>query len=134
LTMQVPARALAKIIHEDVSWDELHIGYWGRYNRRPDVYTPGFWRLLQAPYYQRDLAANGSPHRTPGHAIDEASVVAALVESHGDQAVRILRRYGLYCAGCHRSTYETLQTAARQHGLDPDRAESLVRELKQACG
>jgi hypothetical protein len=48
--------------------------------------------------------------------------------------VRILRRHGLYCAGCHRSTYETLQSAARQHGLDEAQTATLVLELQQVCG
>jgi CMP-N-acetylneuraminate monooxygenase len=132
LTMTVPARALAKIVHHDVSWDELHIGYWGSYHRQPDVYTPGFWRLLQAPYFQRSLGGADS-RQSRADAVGQASVVASLIESHGDQVVRILRRYGLYCAGCHRSTYESLQTAARQHGLDQAQTETLVRELQQVC-
>jgi CMP-N-acetylneuraminate monooxygenase len=127
LRITVPLAIATAIVQQELSWDEAFIGYWCRFDRRPNVYHSGFWRLFQAPYYKRpvDMKASAQP------AIDSSSTVAELLETHGDRADRILRRYGLYCLGCHHATSESLAMAARQHGLEPKRCELLVKELNQ---
>ena len=64
--------------------------------------------------------------------IAATSTVADVLEAHGDRADRILRRYGLYCLGCQHSTADSLEMAARQHGLEPKRCDLLIKELNQA--
>jgi CMP-N-acetylneuraminate monooxygenase len=43
-----------------------------------------------------------------------------------------MRRYGLYCGGCHRATYETLALAGLQHGIEEVQLARLVIELNRA--
>jgi hypothetical protein len=38
----------------------------------------------------------------------------------------------LYCFGCQHSIAESIEQAARQHGVDVRRAELLVRQLNNA--
>jgi CMP-N-acetylneuraminate monooxygenase len=64
--------------------------------------------------------------------IGPKSTMAEVLEAHGDQADRILRRYGLYCAGCNHSTADSIDMAARQHGIEPKQLDLLVKELNQA--
>ena len=127
LRIEVPLAVATAVVRQELSWDEAFIGYWCRFDRRPNVYHSGFWRLFQAPYYKRpvDVRASASP------TIDRLSTVAELLETHGDRADRILRRYGLYCLGCQHSTAESLEMAAKQHGLEPKRCDLLVKELNQ---
>jgi len=125
LTIEAPMAILALIVKENLSWDEAHIGFWCRFSRSRDVYHAGFWRLLQAPYFKRPA----EPPPGVNGAFTPDSVIAELIERHGDPAERILRRYGLYCAGCHRATYDSLALGARHHGLDASQVERLVREL-----
>ena len=127
LRMEVPAGVLGRIVRENLSWDEAHIGYWCRFSRSPDMYHAGFWRLLQAPYFARPGGV-----ATDHVGISEDSVVGELIERHGAQADRIMRRYGLYCVGCHRSTSDTLAAGADAHGLDARQRSRLVRELNHA--
>ena len=128
LRIDVPIAIATAIVRQELSWDEAFIGYWCRFDRRPNVYHSGFWRLFQAPYYKRpiDMKTSAPP------AIDAGSTVAELLDTHGDRADRILRRYGLYCLGCQHSTSESLEMAARQHGLEPKRCDLLIKELNQA--
>ncbi|MGH7380675.1 MAG: hypothetical protein ACREKR_00395 [Candidatus Methylomirabilales bacterium] len=63
--------------------------------------------------------------------IGKETVIADLIETYGDQAERILRRYGLYCLGCHHSTYDSIALGARQHGINEEQVNYLVRELNQ---
>ena len=131
LTMRVPRTVLARIVEEDLSWDESHIGYWCGFSRSPDVFHGGFWRLLQAPYYRR---ASGVLPRSAGQHIDPQTGIGDLVERHGAPAERILRRYGMYCGGCHRASAETIRQAAGTHGIDSIQTDRLVAELNAALG
>jgi CMP-N-acetylneuraminate monooxygenase len=128
LRISLPLAIATAVVRQELSWDEAFIGYWCRFDRRPNVYHSGFWRLFQAPYYKRPIDP-----RAPAHPdIAPSSTVAEVLEAHGDRADRILRRYGLYCLGCQHSTAESLEMAARQHGLEPKRSDMLIRELNQA--
>ena len=130
LSIDIPLNVLTAVIRNELSWDEAFIGYWCRFDRHPDVYHAGFWRLFQAPYLKRrGRVPVGAPVR-----IGAASTVAELLESHGPDADRILRRYGLYCSGCQHSIAESIEMAARQHGVNPARVDQLVRELNSAFG
>jgi CMP-N-acetylneuraminate monooxygenase len=129
LTIEIPLAVLTDVIRNERSWDEAFIGYWCRFDRHPNVYHAGFWRLLQAPYLKRRTAAGEA---TRG--IGPGSTIAELLEAYGPEADRILRRHGLYCLGCHHSTAESLEMASRQHGIDARRLEHLVRELNAAFG
>jgi CMP-N-acetylneuraminate monooxygenase len=128
VTITIPLEVLTVVVRDGLSWDEAFIGYWCRFDRHPNVYHAGFWRLLQAPYFKKPASASVS---TSG-AISRASTVAEVLEAHGPEADRILRRYGLYCNGCQHSTAESIEAAARQHGVDAHRTELLVRELTRA--
>jgi CMP-N-acetylneuraminate monooxygenase len=128
LRIEVPLAIAAAVVRQQLSWDEAFIGYWCRFDRQPNVYHSGFWRLFQAPYYKRSIDVKTSAQPS----IDRLSTVAELLETHGDRADRILRRYGLYCLGCQHSTAESIEMAAKQHGLEPKRCDLLVKELNQA--
>ncbi len=128
LLIQVPLAIATAVVRQELSWDEAFIGYWCRFDRHPDVYHSGFWRLFQAPYYKRPIDVRESAALP----IALSSTVADVLETYGDRADRVLRRYGLYCLGCQHSTAESLEMAARQHGLEARRCDLLIKELNQA--
>ena len=129
LTMAMPLAILTAVVREDLSWDDAFIGYWCEFDRHPDVYHAGFWRLFQAPYFKKQarLGAVAATGR-----VSAQSVIAEVLEAHGAVADQVLRRYGLYCFGCHHSTAESIELAARQHGVDARRVDHLVKELNHA--
>ena len=126
LLIEIPIGILKRIVTENLSWDEAHIGYWCRFTRSPDMYHAGFWRVLQAPYFNRHAEPPVDSKPITGN-----SVIADVVEAHGNRAERILRRYGLYCAGCHHSPCESLVQGARYHGIEETQIHRLVRELNE---
>ena len=129
LEMWVPAPILALLISEELSWDEAHIGYWCRFDRDPDVYHPGFWRLLHCPYYRREPR---QPWPGAGSsAITARTAISELTESH-PEAERILGQHGLYCLACGKGYRETLADGARAHGLSQPELDRLVTALNQA--
>jgi CMP-N-acetylneuraminate monooxygenase len=129
LSIAMPLAVLTAVIRGGLSWDEAFIGYWCRFDRHPNVYHAGFWRLLQAPYFKKGF----DTRRAASGVVTRASTVAEVLEAHGPDADRVLRRYGLYCSGCQHSTAESIEAAARQHGVDAHRLELMVRELTTVC-
>ncbi len=129
LTMTVPLSILTAVVQGDLSWDEAFIGYWCTFDRHPNVYHAGFWRLFQAPYFKRParVASAAAPA-----ALSAESTVAEVLEQFGAPADRVLRRYGLYCAGCQHATSDSIALAARQHGVDARRVDVLLKELRRA--
>lgn len=128
LDMEIPLGVLTSVIREGLSWDEAFIGYWCRFDRHPNVYHAGFWRLFQAPYLKRQ----GGRTPSAAAAINAGSTIAEVLEAHGPDADRIFRRYGLFCLGCDHSTAESIEMGARNHGVNPRRVEQLLRELNSA--
>ena len=129
LKMTMPLAIMNAVIKQDLSWDEAFIGYWCEFERHPNVYHAGFWRLFQAPYYQKRIPGG---EVASGATVSRQSTVAELLETYGSDADRVLRRYGLYCRGCQHSTAESLELAARQHGVEDRRVESMILELNRS--
>lgn len=130
ITMTMPLSILTAVIRDDLSWDEAFIGYWCSFDRHPNVYHAGFWRLFQAPYFQKAPRLHAAAEAA---SINRHSTVAQVLETHGAAADRVLRRHGLYCFGCHHSTSESIELAARQHGVDPRHVDLIVKELNRAA-
>ena len=128
LSMTMPLAVLTAVIREELSWDEAFIGYWCRFDRRPNVYHSGFWRLFQAPYFRRPL----NVAEASATVIRPQSTMAEVLENHGDRADRILRRYGLYCLGCQHSTADSIEMATVHHGIDAKQRDALLKELNRA--
>ncbi len=40
----------------------------------------------------------------------------------------ILMGYGLHCIGCHFSGADTLETGAKQHGMDDEMIETMLKD------
>ena len=125
LTIEIPGGILQKIITEDLSWDEAHIGYWCRFSRSPDIYHAGFWRLLQAPYFKKSSDDSKQSYKS----VTAESIIGDLIEEFGDQASRILRRYGLYCTGCEHSTWCSISESGKVHGIPKARIDQLAQEI-----
>jgi len=126
IKIRIPEDVLGDLVRKNLSWDEAHIGYWCNLHRSPDEYHFNFWRLLQAPYYERGI----KPHSSDGGVHADRSI-SGILEDYGTVADRILRRYGLYCMGCQYSSQETVRDGARAHGLSEDKTQRLVEELNQ---
>lgn len=131
LKIWIPQQVLGRIVDDNLSWDEAHIGYWCRFERQPDVFNPGFWRLLQAPYLRRQISpatASGAKGESAHKTVSETTPIQQLIEGH-EQAHRILGRYGLYCLACGKGHRETLRDGAKAHGLRDSDLDRMVAEL-----
>ena len=95
----------------------------------------GTQRAIAVTLFPEAMRGTGEGHRPfdflPQSTMTNATV-AEVLEAFGADADRIFRRYGLYCSGCHHSTAESIETAARQHGIDRRHTDALVNELRSA--
>lgn len=44
-------------------------------------------------------------------------------------SIEVLMKHGLHCIGCHVATWETIEQAARAHGIEVD---ELIKEINGA--
>lgn len=112
---------------ETVNWDNLSIGYWGRWSRDPDVYPARFMRLLQLGYVAGLRSTNAPPHK---HDAVLDIPVGAVVERNPDLAGALLSRAGLPCVSCSHLKGETLRDALAIHSVPPERRARLESEVR----
>ena len=123
--MWIPESIISKIIKDNLSWDEAHIGYWCRFTRNPDVFHQNFWRLFQTPYFVKQNAINFTEKNRK---INENSNIAELLSTNPINEL-ILRRYGMYCNNCGKNFAENISNGAKSHGLNNFEINKLIDEL-----
>ena len=127
LGIDIPKNILSDIVSNNISWDEAHIGYWCKLYRTSEKFNQAFWRLLQSPYYKKQIGK-----RTIGNdIINEATNVFQIIKKY-PKSESILRRYGLYCQSCPNAIKEDIKQAADYHGLDEISSKNLLMELNNA--
>ena len=112
---------------ETVNWDNLSIGYWGRWSRDPDAYPARFMRLLQLGYVA-GLKSSNAPIRKDDTVLDVP--VSAVVERNPDLASALLGRAGLPCVSCSNLKGETLREALAIHSVPAERRARLESEVR----
>lgn len=127
LKIGISSEILKEIIDNNISWDEAHIGYWCKLDRTPDIFHPNFWRMLQAPYFRKKTKSIDD--KTKSLDINGSYSIQELLDKHGENADRLLRRYGLFCVGCQRANQETIFQGAKTHGLNDKKTKMLITEL-----
>ena len=116
VTVEIPNKILFLLASGKANWDHVAIGYWGTWDRVPNIYPANFMRLLQSghttPYSNKFFKVSKS-----NSAILETTI-SDLIESNPSEMTRILNRAGLPCISCSRQNSETLKNAFEIHGLD----------------
>ena len=56
--------------------------------------------------------------------------VGELIENYPESA-EILRDYGIPCASCHFSSYDSIGESVAEFGIDGEDLEDLIRELNE---
>ena len=130
LIIKIPSEILMYICVHNESWDEATIGYWCEFERNPDIYHTEFWRLLQAPYFQKNPHLNRiNIAQEISDEITEESNILALLERNNETIPKILQRYGLYCLQCSKAPMENLKHACMTHGISESRMKRMIMEL-----
>lgn len=128
VSVQIPLEILILYAEGAANWDHIAIGYWGVWNRSPNVYPANFMRLLQAgsatPYSNGSFAESKSEDR-----LLEVSI-ADLLEANFESVKSILNRAGLPCISCTRTNGETLRNALEIHGVDLSANPWIISELR----
>jgi len=125
MTMSCPGRIIQDIIRKDLSWDEISSGYWSTFSRNPDTYNIALWQLFHAPWKSRknySLMINSNFNT-------QNISIADIIEKYGSPVLRILEKYGLYCAGCEASMGEKIIDGCRLHGLSSKQTKDLIEEI-----
>lgn len=126
-SMSCPGELVQYVVRNNRSWDDIHIGYWCEFDRHPDEYNLGFWRLLHAPWEAHEDAMRIAKKYDIETEL-AGTTIADMVEQ--EEVQDILSSYGLHCVGCPQGIGEDIIEAARIHGLNPNQARQLITELE----
>jgi len=124
--MKCPGPIVQQIIKNDLSWDEIQSGYWCEFDRNPDVYNIGLWKLLHAPW-----RARLSYQKSNTIKISHKTSIADIIENGNQETIKILEKFGLYCAGCEASVGENLKDGCAIHGLSDEETLHLIDEIEK---
>jgi CMP-N-acetylneuraminate monooxygenase len=127
LTIKIPIEILSYVVKEDISWDEAHIGYWCKFSRKGS-YNQNFWRLLQSPYYKKNIKLKNS--QSNNTVVNLESNVAEIISAH-PESERVFRRYGLYCSVCPSAFKESISQAGNRHGLSSLSLSRLLLDINR---
>lgn len=62
--------------------------------------------------------------------ITKDMVVAEVIEKY-PFAAEVMEGYGLTCTGCHSSSFDSIESGARSHGISDDQIQAMVQELNE---
>ena len=126
LSMSCPGAIVQEIIINNLSWDEIY--YWSTFSKGRDTYNIAFWKLLHAPWEAR---VGGSNKFLARNEIEDIMPIATILENGGNEALKAMEKYGLFCASCDAALGETVEDGCKLHGLDEQKTKLLVFELKK---
>lgn len=107
------------------NWSHISIGYWGKWSREPNTYTPNFFRLLQLGYVPEFLQ---TPNLNENELLKLS--LAKIMEVNPDVISRYFSRAGLPCSACKNLQLETLHDALTFHNIEGKRRDDLISELQ----
>lgn len=47
------------------------------------------------------------------------------------EAIEIMMKYGLHCAGCHAAAFESVEEGAKAHGMNEKEIKKMLEELNK---
>ncbi len=129
VSVELPNFLVREFSKQNATFESMRIGYWLKFSRNKDFYTPNILRLL-ALGRQSDFGneswgslASSDPasllHRTVG----------SLVEGRPQTIANILNRWGLPCTSCNKLNMETLETAFQIHNINRDDQSEILRQI-----
>lgn len=62
--------------------------------------------------------------------ITKETPISGLIDEH-PEVQEILMEYGLHCAGCHFSEFDTLEDGAMMHGLSDENVDLMIRDVNE---
>lgn len=69
--------------------------------------------------------------KNSGKLITKDMLVTEIVEKH-EEAIPILMGYGLHCIGCSFSSFDTIESGAKLHGMDGKTIKMMMKDLNAA--
>ena len=127
VVVSIPSHILRLFAVGEANWDHISIGYWGEWDRNPDVYPTNFMRLLQSGTNHSVYSQSEISEERISFILKRS--IGDLIENNPEQTPYYLTRLGLPCINCTRSNSENLEQALILHGIDLDSNLWILREL-----
>jgi hypothetical protein len=121
-----------EILTENLSWDELRIGWWGSWQREPDIPVMNFFRLLQiglADVKPIEIEEISCSSLGTMHDLAKELPISQILNKNRDKISQIFSRYGLPCGSCQINHIENLETAMEIHKISEVNKKLMLTEI-----
>jgi hypothetical protein len=126
LTVEVPIDKLEQLLEYDLSWDELRIGYWAKWNRIPDIGTPNFFLLLQSSgtFFENKVIEKIHYGLNFNENVSNISI-SKLISEKPDEVQQIFSTFNLPCLTCSKVGQETIGKVFEIHKT-PTKIQNII--------
>ena len=125
LKMKIKDKVLANIISGYLSWDEAKVGYWIKWWRNTKKVHNSLTRAMQSP----KLPIDKSHYWRFKDRKTKINLSVSELIRQNNKVDTLLKTYGLFCTGCALSPWETIEDAARSHGLSKESKKELFKKI-----
>jgi len=125
LKMRIKDKILINIISGYLSWDEAKVGYWIKWWRNTKKVHNSLTRAMQSP----KLPLDRSHHWRFKDRQTKIDLSISELIRQNKKVDTLLKTYGLFCNGCSLSPWETVEDAARAHGLSESSKKDLFKDI-----
>lgn len=124
--MRIRDKVLMHIISGYLSWDEAKVGYWIEWWRDTKKVHNSLTRAMQSP-----ILPKGESHlwRLKKDKINFKLSISELIRQNKN-VDSLLKDYGLFCNGCALSPWESIEDAAKAHGLNSSTQKKLFKKIE----
>lgn len=125
ITAMTTLEKIVELINESSNWEWMRIGYWIKFSRDREIYTPNFLRLLAFGSAAFEIFDGTYSRRTPKDDMLNQPI-SKFIFKNPLLAQRILNRYGMPCSSCSKSNMESLRDAFDKHDLRKSDVEDIL--------
>ena len=128
LEIDIPAWLLKELIHNRANFEWIRIGYWAKFKRDKEVYTPNFLRLLAFGANASKVFSAESKMNISEDSLLKLPIMK-LMNMNPTSVGRILNRFGLPCYACNKANMETLDQAFSKHNIGKNEQADIIAAL-----
>jgi hypothetical protein len=131
IQVQIPYSQLINFVLNEYSFEALRIGYWVKFMRDKNTYTPNFFRLLA--FGRSTKFIKMSRLYTNDQKVDDVAI-SKILDLNLNSFNLIFKRAGLPCIGCKHLQHESLGDAMELHNLTKQDRDFLRAEVAWVLG
>ena len=128
LEVDIPGWLLRGLAQNESNFEWIRIGYWAKFKRNKEIYTPNFLRLLAFGSSASKIFNTESEIKVEKETLRHYPIVK-LMDRDPIHVSKILNRFGLPCFSCNKINMETLDQAFLVHNIGKNEQSDILAAI-----